>query len=247
MSILPATKETGKAETFTPIPDWIAQRPGLTWTERFVWARINRYENLGEAFPSHVTLAREASICRKQAMRCCHKLQRLGLLSIGRRRKKGSKKFNTCVYRTLKPKDIYVLRVDEAEGHAGHQLKDIDVPKPRDTDVLTPRDIDVPVRDKGLRDKKTREHTNKQQADAVGCAFSFPKTLSVLKTRFPLAKETGVYFDDCRESGLSDEVIAHTLNCYGMGVQCMVPSATTPRLPVQDAIATIKQRQAVSA
>ena len=73
--------------------------------------------------------------------------------------------------------------------------------------------------------------------------FSYPKTLAVLRQRFPLAKERAVYFEDCRESGFSDEELARTLNCCGMGVQNMAPRAETPRLPVQEAIAQIKQQR----
>ena len=54
--------DIGEGETFTKVSDRLAKWPGVNWTDRFIYARIERYQQMGEAYPSHATLGREASI-----------------------------------------------------------------------------------------------------------------------------------------------------------------------------------------
>lgn len=93
---------------FTPISDALKNWPGLNWTDRFIYSRIERYAKQGEAYPSHQTLAREAGIKRERALRICHKLKEAGLLKVTRRWKEDTKRFDVNIYKVLKPWRGYV-------------------------------------------------------------------------------------------------------------------------------------------
>ena len=117
--ILSGNPETGKPcpayrapNTFTIIPDALKNWPGLNWTDRFIYSRIERYQQQGEAYPSHQTLAREAGIKRRQVLRICRKLKDAGLLKTTRRLKTNSDKLDTCTYEVLKPWRGYVPGTD---------------------------------------------------------------------------------------------------------------------------------------
>lgn len=67
VSRLPRQREA-RTQRFTKITDGLAQRPGLTHTER--------YRQLGVPPPSGQTLSGKATVRRKQAIRCIRELER---------------------------------------------------------------------------------------------------------------------------------------------------------------------------